>query len=64
MTVKQLINKLSRIQDQDIEVKFTDSPSERNTYKIEHSYRTTAYDANNKMIEDAVYLEGTIIQPN
>lgn len=61
MTVKQLINKLSRIQDQGIEVKFTDSTSERNTYKIERHYRKTAYE-NNTMIEDAVYLLGEVIQ--
>lgn len=62
MTVKQLIRKLSRIDNQDIEVRFVDTQqSEEALYKIKFSYRKQEYESNGTLTCDAYYLEGTLL---
>ena len=61
MTVKNLIKKLSRIDNQNIEVRFVNTRQAETPYKIEHTFRKQEYDETGALTCDAYYLEGTLL---
>lgn len=63
MTVKQLINKLSRVEDQEKEVRFGSTNTEL-FYKIERVYQKAKYDGNGKLKGSSVYLDGSRLEQN